>query len=79
MRKYKNATLIKYIGLAILSNHYSGSLCHEPHHNGLMGLFTGLLLYSFFFLDRKIQNARRDLRLSKEEYHKIDYKTGLMI
>jgi len=77
MRKYKNATLIKYIGLAIYQI-ITVVVFAMTYHNGLMGLFTGLLLYSSFFRP-EIQNARRDLRLSKEEYHKIDYKTGLMI
>jgi hypothetical protein len=36
-----------------------------------------LLLYSSFFRP-EIQTAKRDLRLSKEEYRKIDYKTGLV-
>lgn len=76
MRKYKNATLVKYIGLAIYQI-ITVAVFAMTYHSGLMGLFTGLLLYSSFFRP-EIQNARRDLKLSKEEYQKIDYKTGLV-
>ncbi|WP_375578700.1 hypothetical protein ABWH96_16965 [Marivirga tractuosa] len=76
MRKYKSATLVKYIGLAIYQI-ITVTVFAMTYHNGLMGLFTGLLLYSSFFRP-EIQNARRDLKLSKEEYQKIDYKTGLV-
>lgn len=76
MRKYKSATLIKYIGLAIYQI-ITVAVFAMTYHNGLMGLFTGLLLYSSFFRP-EIQNARRDLKLSKDEYQKIDYKTGLV-
>lgn len=76
MWKYKNATLIKYIGLAIYQI-ITVAVFAMTYHNGMMGLFTGLLLYSSFFRP-EIQNARRDLKLSKEEYQKIDYKTGLV-
>ncbi|SMG27065.1 hypothetical protein SAMN05661096_01570 [Marivirga sericea] len=76
MRKYKSATLVKYIGLAIYQI-ITIAIFAMTYHNGLMGLFTGLLLYSSFFRP-EIQNARRDLKLSKEEYQNIDYKTGLM-
>jgi hypothetical protein len=76
MKKYKSATLIKYIGLAIYQI-ITVAVFAMTYHSGLMGLFTGLLLYSSFFRP-EIQNARRDLRLSKEEYQKIDYKTGLV-
>jgi len=76
MKKYKNATLVKYIGLAIYQI-ITVAVFAMTYHNGLMGLFTGLLLYSSFFRP-EIQNARRDLKLSKEEYQKIDYKTGLV-
>ncbi|ADR23379.1 hypothetical protein MATR_27710 [Marivirga tractuosa] len=76
MKKYKSATLIKYIGLAIYQI-ITVAVFAMTYHNGLMGLFTGLLLYSSFFRP-EIQNARRDLKLSKEEYQKIDYKTGLV-
>jgi hypothetical protein len=76
MRKYKSATLIKYIGLAIYQI-ITVAVFAMTYHNGLMGLFTGLLLYSSFFRP-EIQNARRDLSLSKEEYQQIDYKTGIM-
>lgn len=76
MKKYRNATLIKYIGLAIYQI-VTVAVFAMTYHSGLMGLFTGLLLYSSFFRP-EIQNARRDLRLSKEEYQKIDYKTGLV-
>jgi hypothetical protein len=76
MRKYKSATLIKYIGLAIYQI-ITVAVFAMTYHSGLMGLFTGLLLYSSFFRP-EIQNARRDLKLTKEEYQKIDYKTGLV-
>lgn len=76
MRKYKSATLVKYIGLAIYQI-ITVAVFAMTYHSGLMGLFTGLLLYSSFFRP-EIQNARRDLKLSKEEYQKIDYKTGLV-
>jgi hypothetical protein len=76
MSRYKNATLIKYVGLAFYQV-ITVLVFASTYHNGLMGLFTGLLLYSSFFRP-EIQNARRDLRLSKEEYQKIDYKTGLV-
>jgi hypothetical protein len=76
MRKYKNATLVKYIGLAIYQI-ITVAVFAVTYHSGLMGLFTGLLLYSSFFRP-EIQYARRDLKLSKEEYQKIDYKTGLV-
>ena len=76
MRKYKNATLVKYVGLAIYQI-ITVVIFAMTYHNGLMGLFTGLLLYSSFFRP-EIQHARRDLKLSKEEYQKINYKTGLV-
>ncbi|MGM0581330.1 MAG: hypothetical protein ACQETL_11660 [Bacteroidota bacterium] len=76
MRKYRSATLVKYFGLAIYQI-ITVAVFAMTYHNGLMGLFTGLLLYSSFFRP-EIQNARRDLRLSKEEYQEIDYKTGLV-
>jgi len=76
MKKYKSATLVKYVGLAIYQI-ITVAVFAMTYHNGLMGLFTGLLLYSSFFRP-EIQNAKRDLRLSKEEYQKIDYKTGLV-
>lgn len=76
LKKYKSATLIKYIGLAVYQI-ITVAVFAMTYHNGLMGLFTGLLLYSSFFRP-EIQNARRDLRLTKEEYQKIDYKTGLV-
>lgn len=76
MKKYRSATLIKYIGLAIYQI-ITVVVFAMTYHNGLMGLFTGLLLYSSFFRP-EIQNARRDLKLTKDEYQKIDYKTGLV-
>ena len=76
MRKYKNATLIKYVGLAIYQI-ITVIVFGMTYHNGLMGLFTGLLLYSSFFRP-ELPNARKALKLTKEEYQKIDYKTGLL-
>ncbi|HET8859350.1 hypothetical protein [Marivirga sp.] len=76
MRKYRSATMIKYVGLAIYQI-ITIAVFAMTYHKGMMGLFTGLLLYSSFFRP-EIQNARRDLKLSKEEYQKINYKTGLV-
>ncbi|WKV10562.1 hypothetical protein [Marivirga harenae] len=76
MKKYRSATLVKYIGLAIYQV-ITVAVFAMTYHSGLMGLFTGLLLYSSFFRP-EIQNARRDLKLTKEEYQQIDYKTGLV-
>lgn len=76
LKSYKRATLTKYIGLAICQL-ITIAVFAITFHNGLMALFTGLLLYSSFFRP-EIQNARRDLKLSKEEYLQIDYKTGLV-
>ena len=47
------------------------------YHNGLMGVFTGLLLYSSFFRP-ELLTVRRTLKLKKEEYQKIDYKSNIV-
>lgn len=72
MQKYRSATLIKYVGLAIFQL-VTVVVFSMTYHNGLMALFTGLLLYSSFFRP-ELQTVRRDLRLSKEDYSKINYK-----
>jgi len=76
MKKYRSATMVKYVGLAIYQI-VTVIVFGMTYHNGLMGLFTGLLLYSSFFRP-ELPNARKALKLTKEEYQKIDYKTGLL-
>lgn len=69
---YKKAALIKYGGLAIYQLLIIFTFACT-YHNGMMGLFTALLLYASFFRP-ELQTVRRDLRLSKEEYQEINYK-----
>jgi hypothetical protein len=71
---YKRATLNKYIVLSILQVIAVAAFA-ITYHNGLMGIFTALLLFASFFRP-ELQNAKRDLRLSKAEYALIDYKSN---
>jgi hypothetical protein len=73
MTIYKNAILIKYVGLSV----YQLLIIFAyacTYHNAMMALYTALLLYASFFRP-ELQNVRRDLRMKKEVYQQIDYKS----
>ncbi|GAA5029606.1 hypothetical protein GCM10011506_18060 [Marivirga lumbricoides] len=69
---YRKTALIKYVGLAIYQILIIFTFACT-YHNGIMGLFTALLLYASFFRP-ELQTIRRDLKLNKEEYQQINYK-----
>lgn len=74
MSIYRNATLIKYMGLSV----YQVIIIFAfacTYHNAMMGVYTALLLYASFFRP-ELQNVKRDLRMKKETYEQINYKTN---
>jgi hypothetical protein len=73
---FRKATMFKYIGVAIYQL-ITIVVFAITYHQGIMALFTGLLLYSSFFRP-ELQIAKRDLRLSKEEFRQIDYKSEVI-
>jgi sterol desaturase/sphingolipid hydroxylase (fatty acid hydroxylase superfamily) len=76
MNAYREATMTKYIVLCVLQLIVVIAYA-ATYHNGLMGLFTGLLLYASFFRP-ELQTAKRSLRMSEKTFRQIDYKTNIL-
>ncbi len=74
MSIYKNATLIKYVGLGVYQIIIIFAFACT-YHNAMMGLYTALLLYASFFRP-ELQNVKRDLRMKKDTYQQINYKAS---
>lgn len=77
MNYYRKATLTKYITLCI-AQILSVFAFLVTYHNGLMGVFTALLLFSSFFRP-ELTTARKSLKLSKEEFKQINYKNQVLL
>jgi len=76
MKAYKQTTLTKYITLSLLQVLIVFAYA-ATYHNALLGVFTALLLYASFFRP-ELQTARRALKLDKETFRKINYKTNII-
>jgi len=76
MNAYRNVIMTKYIVLCVLQLIVVLAYA-ATYHNGLMGLFTGLLLYASFFRP-ELQTAKRSLRMSEKTFRQIDYKTNIL-
>ncbi len=74
MTIYRNTTLVKYVGLSLYQIIIIFAFACT-YHNAMMGLYTALLLYASFFRP-ELQNVKRDLRMKKETYEKINYKVN---
>ncbi len=73
---YRKATLTKYVVLSLLQVLVVAAYS-ATYHNALMGVFTALLLFASFFRP-ELQTAKRALRMSKETFMKVNYKSNII-